>query len=284
MANTRPGPRRPLDLPAASTDIGDFVVPNQGKAKVVFNMLDAAAAIRFVLVETSHPGNIGAAARAIKTMGFNQLALVNPLSYPCAEATARASGADDVLAAARVYQNLADALSDCTLVIGTSARSRTIPWPMLNARECAAKATEAAAHGTVALVFGREHSGLSNDELELCSYHVNIPANPAYSSLNLAAAVQVIAYEMRMTLGGVEGHGAPTGRQEPLASMAEIERFYAHLEQALVQIGFLDPDNPRQLMRRLRRLFNRAELELTEVNILRGILTAAQGRKRPPSP
>ena len=233
--------------------------------------------IRIVLVGTTHPGNIGAAARAMKTMGLARLYLVGPAHYPDAEATARASGADDVLAGAVVCDDLAAALTGCPLVFGASARRRTLAWPEVDARECARQAT--GHDGEVALVFGREHSGLSNPELDHCHALVHIPANPAYSSLNLAAAVQLLAYEVRMAVGAAE----PAPRAgEALASSEDVERFYAHLEETLVAIGFLDPDNPRQLMRRLRRLFSRARLERTELNILRGILT--ETGKRLPTP
>lgn len=238
-------------------------------------MLDS---IRIVLVGTTHPGNIGAAARAMKTMGLERLYLVAPARFPDAEATARASGADDVLASAVVCGDLAAALSGCSLVFGASARRRTLAWPEVDARECARQASAHA--GEVALVFGREHSGLSNPELDHCHALVHIPANPEYSSLNLASAVQLVTYEVRMAAAAPEP--APQAG-EALASSEDVERFYAHLEQTLVAIGFLDPANPRQLMRRLRRLFNRARLERTELNILRGILTETGKRLTTPS-
>lgn len=234
--------------------------------------------IRIVLVETSHPGNIGAAARAMKNMGLGRLVLVNPRHFPDAEATARASGADDVLAAARVCSSLEEAVADCSVVFGASARLRTIPWPQVDARTCAGRVASLAGREEIALVFGREKSGLTNEELQCCNYLVHIPSNGEYSSLNLAAAVQVLAYELRMAHGGAETGESPNG--EPLALAGEVEQFYAHLEQAMVELEFLDPDNPRQLMRRLRRLFNRAALEKTEVNILRGVLSAAQKKAR----
>lgn len=234
--------------------------------------------IRIVLVETSHPGNIGAAARAMKNMGLERLVLVNPRRFPDAEATARASGADDLLAAAKVCSSLEEAVADCTVVFGASARLRTIPWPQVDARACAGRIATLAGREEVALVFGREKSGLTNEELQCCNFLVYIPSNGRYSSLNLAAAVQVLAYELRVAHSGAEGEERP--RREPLASAGEVEQFYAHLEEAMVEFEFLDPDNPRQLMRRLRRLFNRAALEKTEVNILRGVLSAAQKKAR----
>lgn len=233
--------------------------------------------IRVVLVETSHPGNIGAVARAMKNMGLGRLMLVRPQAFPDPQAVARASGADDILDAAKVCDDLDQALSGCALVFGVSARLRTIPWPQVDARRCGELAVAGSHQGEVALVFGRERSGLTNAELERCNYLTHIPCNPQFSSLNLAAAVQVIAYEVRMAQGQTD---EATPRGEDAAAAEELEGLYAHLEQALVEIEFLDPGNPRQLMRRLRRLFNRARLMQTEVNILRGILTAAQKQAR----
>jgi TrmH family RNA methyltransferase len=230
--------------------------------------------IRIVMVETTHPGNIGAAARAMKNMALERLYLVTPRLFPHEEATARASGADDVLAAATVCDTLSEALTGCSLVFGASARSlRSIPWPQVDGRGCAEVVRQQPAETEVALVFGREHSGLSNEELELCNYLVHIPTNPDYSSLNVAAAIQVLAYELHMARIGAWQEPV-SNKGDELASADEVEGFFAHLEQTLVATDFLDPDNPRQLMRRLRRLFNRAQLERTEVNILRGILTS----------
>ena len=233
--------------------------------------------IRIILVETTHPGNIGGAARAMKNMGLARLSLVSPLYFPHAEATARASGADDLLAAAEVHPTLDAALAGCTLVFGTTARTRSIPWPAVDPREAAQRALAAAPQGPVAFVFGREHSGLSNEELDRCNYLLHIPTNPEYASLNLAAAVQVVAYELRMATqqGPVMAPDAT-----PLASVHERELFYGHLEGVLTELRFLDPNNPKHLMRRLRRLFNRAELDQNEINILRGILTAVQRREK----
>lgn len=227
--------------------------------------------VRVVLVGTTHPGNIGASARAMKTMGLSQLALVAPQHYPSAEATARASGADDILYRAQVADDLAAALVDCSVVAGASARRRGLSGPELTPREAAGELLAVAADAPVAVLFGRESSGLSNDELDHCHYLVRIPANPNFSSLNLAAAVQVLAYELRVSaLAGRMPRVEPT-RPAPAA---EMERFYAHLQQALLAAGFLNSANPRHLMRRLRRLFNRARPDQTEVNILRGILSA----------
>lgn len=232
--------------------------------------------IRIVLVNTSHPGNIGAVARAMKTMCLEQLYLVSPKIYPSAEATARASGADDLLARARVCATLDEALAGCTLVAGTSARSRAIPWPLVDPRACAARLAARSESGPVALVFGREQSGLSNEELDRCQLLVQIPSNPEYGSLNLAAAVQVLAYELLQAHrdGTRESDEAPA--EHPPATADELDGFYRHLEQTLVALEFLDPGNPRHLMRRLRRVYHRAALDRNEVNILRGILTAIQ--------
>lgn len=234
--------------------------------------------IRIVLVNTTHPGNIGAAARAMKNMGLTRLCLVQPQGFPCAEATARASGADDVLANAVVCQRLEQALAGCRFVVGTSARSRRISWPVEDPRQCAARLLQESEQGEVALVFGREHSGLTNEELEKCHYLVHIPSNPAFSSLNLAAAVQVLSYELMMAQTGWSAQPEKEEARELVLS-EEMESFFAHLEQTLLELEFLDARQPRKLMRRLRRLFNRARLDKTEVNILRGILAAAQGRK-----
>jgi TrmH family RNA methyltransferase len=228
--------------------------------------------IRIVLVGTTHPGNIGACARAMKNMGLTELVLVDPRFFPHEEATARASGADDILESARVVATLGEGIADCVFAAGASARSRAIDWPALEPRECAARLLEEEAGGPVAVVFGPEKSGLSNADLDLCSVLLTIPTNPEFSSLNLAMAVQVISYELRLA-----GAHAPAEEREPdvpPATSEELEYFYSHLEQTLKDIRFLDPDNPRVLMRRLRRLFLRARPDKNEINILRGILTA----------
>ncbi|KEZ75837.1 RNA methyltransferase [Salinisphaera hydrothermalis] len=240
---------------------------------------DAAALsrLRIVLVGAQHPGNIGAAARAMKVMGLSDLALVAPERYPDAEATARASGADDVLAAARVYDSLDEAVADCVLTIGTSARTRRTQWPLIDARDAATRAVAATVNGPVALVFGRERSGLNNAELDRCQLHLQVPTNPEYSSLNLAAAVQVVAYELRVA----SGHGiAASPAHEPVPA-ADMEGLFQHWHDVLVAAGFLDPDEPRILMRRLRRLFNRAAPDRIETNILRGALRALDPRGLP---
>ncbi|MFQ5642194.1 MAG: RNA methyltransferase [Thiogranum sp.] len=230
-----------------------------------------------VLINTSHPGNIGATARAMKNMGLGTLCLVEPGQYPSAEATARASGADDLLAAARCFSTLDEAIADCDLVIGASARCRTLPVPLLEPRGCAELVHRQPDVERVAILFGRERSGLSNEELDRCHQLVQIPTDPDYPSLNIAAAVQVIAYELRMAAGAARKPDEPV---VDYASMTQMEQFYTHLEQTLVELEFLNPDNPRQLMRRLRRLFNRARPDQNEINILRGILTATNRKTR----
>lgn len=229
------------------------------------------ARIRFVLFEPTHPGNIGAVARAMKTMGFSELVLVNPVAHLVSEARARASGAIDVLEAARVTGSLAEAVADCGLVIGSSARHRRLGVPEMTPGECARVALEAGTIRPAAIVFGPERAGLSNAELDLCQGIVYIPANPEYSSLNLAAAAQIIAWELRCAQAIATETPPP---ESPPATIEDMDLFYEHLQRVLLASGFLDPGNPRRLMRRLRRLFNRARLDQNEVNILRGILAA----------
>jgi len=233
--------------------------------------------VRIVLSHTSHPGNIGAAARALKTMGFARLVLVNPRYFPDPQAEAMASGAGDVLASARVVGSLSEALQDVTLALALTARRRDLATAPLWAREGALELATVAAASEVALVFGNETSGLSNEELALCNRWATIPANPEYSSLNLAAAVQLLCYELRMALGTSQGAAPPaptfTAAGTP-ATHGEVEGLMAHLESEAVASGFLDPDNPRRLMLRLRRMFARAALEKEEVNILRGLLAS----------
>ncbi|XOZ34356.1 tRNA (cytosine(32)/uridine(32)-2'-O)-methyltransferase TrmJ [Halomonadaceae bacterium KBTZ08] len=241
--------------------------------------------LRVVLVEPSHPGNIGAVARAMKNMGVAELVLVSPASFPDEEARVRASGADDVLERARVVEGLGEAIADCVEVIGTSARSRSLTWPILNPRDCGARVLSQGRAGPVALVFGREDNGLSNEELWRCHYNVQIPADPQFSSLNLAMAVQVMLYEVRMQSlfdapGATDPHWQSTespadaGWDELPATAEDMERLMGHLEQTLTTTGFHDPERPRQLMVRMRRLFQRAHPDRMEMNILRGILTS----------
>ena len=241
--------------------------------------------IRIVLLNTSHPGNIGAVARAMKNMCLSQLVLVRPDQFPHPKADARSSGALDILQSARVVDSLDEAVEGCHLVVGTSARSRTLPWPISEPRELAERIYTDYAEQSVAVVFGREERGLSNEELQRCNLHVQIPANPDYSALNLGMAVQIICYEFHLqaikasggesALPGEQGPHGP-GWDEPAATVDDVERMVRHLEETLVQVGFHDPDNPRQLMARLRRLYQRARLDKMEVNILRGMLKAIQ--------
>jgi TrmH family RNA methyltransferase len=230
------------------------------------------AQIRIVLCRPSHPGNIGSAARAMKTMGLAELYLVAPRVFPHAEADTLASGAVDVLARATVCETLEQALSGCVLAIGASTRQRDLQAVLMTPEEAARQALAEAQTGRVALVFGNETFGLSKEELACCQALVTIPANPEYSSLNLGAAVQVLAYALR--------RAALQERFEPspldAADLAEVERFYAHLEQTLIRIGFLNPASPKRLMPKFRRLFSRTRLEREEINILRGMLSAME--------
>lgn len=235
--------------------------------------------IRVVLVNTTHPGNIGGAARAMKNMGLSDLCLVQPKHFPHRDAEARASGATDILERATVVDSIDEALAGCQLVVGTSARERHIPWPLVNPRQLASlsqQKLQSDSTAKIAVLFGREDRGLTNEELQRCHQHVNIPTNADFSSLNLAAAVQVICYEMRMALVAGETTDPPqwgTPWDNELAGVEDVERMFTHLESTLVSLDFLDPENPRQLMPRLRRLFLRAIPDQVEINIIRGILT-----------
>lgn len=234
--------------------------------------------IRVVLVGTSHPGNIGAVARAMKNMGLTQLVLVNPLEFPHPEATARASGADDVLARARVVGSVAAAVADCGFVAATTSRDRDQNFRVLDVRDAAVRAVEETARGPVALLFGAERTGLTNEELEQAHVLVRIPASAEYASLNLSMAVQLVAYEVFRARGARYVAPEPP---TPLAPPAELERLYVHLQQVLDEIDFRDRTaTGKHLMTRIRRFVQRAELDQNEVNILRGILTAVQAQRR----
>jgi len=237
--------------------------------------------INIILVETSHAGNIGGVARAMKNMSLSQLRLVSPKNFPNADATARASGADDILANATIYTDLKSAINDCQLVIGCSARARTISWPELNPAESAKKCLSRSQNIPIAIIFGRENSGLKNHELDLCHYLLRIPCNDAYSSLNLAAAVQVVTYELFLATG-VKHSNNVIGDQgeQPLATVKQMELFYQHLQQTLMDIGFLHPDKSRSMMRRLRRIYHRIQLDAKEIDILRGILRFSQNHNK----
>jgi tRNA (cytidine32/uridine32-2'-O)-methyltransferase len=233
--------------------------------------------VRIVLVGTTHPGNIGATARAMKNMCLERLWLVRPRHFPNAEATARASGADELLSRAVVCSTLDEALTDCRLVVGSSARMRSVRWPVLDPRTCGATLHAEAGSGPVALVFGRESSGLTNEELGRCHYLVHIPTNEAYNSLNLAAAVQVLVYEIY--LASRAGAEKCELIHREVAGADAMQGFLQHLEQALLDLNFANPRQSKTLLQRLRRLFLRARPDRDELNILRGVLSAAQGRK-----
>lgn len=230
--------------------------------------------IRIVLVATSHPGNIGSTARAMKTMGLNTLYLVRPKSFPDYKAKEMAAGADDILEQAVVTDTLEEALAGCQLILATSARPRGLSLPGLIPSSSADLVNQQPDNTQVAIVFGREHAGLTNEELLKCHYHIHIPSNPEFSSLNLAQAVQIVAYEMRMK------HLNPSAdvamRHGEYAAADEIEQFYTHLQEVFVEIKFLRATNPKLLMLRVRRLFNRVNLEKREVSILRGMLSQVQ--------
>jgi len=245
--------------------------------------------IRFVLVEPSHPGNIGAVARAIKTMGFVKLVLVKPRLFPHDEATVRAAGASDVLETAQVVDSLDEAVADCQLVIGTSVRDRRVSWPIKSPKEMSLELNDYAQHNInceVAIVFGRERTGLENSELDKTHWQIRIPANDDYSSLNLASASQIIAYELRCAL--YESREQNTGKDElaitgaqtrqRVATQAELSGYFTHLEETLHQLDFVRGNSATQLMRKIIRLYNRAQVNLEELQILRGMLTAIQGK------
>lgn len=258
------------------------------------------ARVVVVLVEPSHPGNIGGAARALKTMGLRQLRLVRPRRFPDPQAEWRAAGALDVLDAAVEYQDLATAIADCQWVVGTGMLTRRIPWPVRDAAEAAREVLALPIDARAAIVFGREASGLTNDELQRCNVHLQIPSSPAYPSLNLAMAVQVVAYELYRQARAQypaehpgdasvasSAEALPVARWDrPLATVAHVEGLLGHLEDVLGASGFLDPDQPGQTMTRLRRLFQRVALDDTEVQILRGVLTTLDPRRggRPSGP
>jgi TrmH family RNA methyltransferase len=234
--------------------------------------------IRIVLVDTTHPGNIGAVARAMKNMALDDLALVRPESFPHAEATARASGAADLLERARVVKTLHEAIADCGLIVGATARPRQQHWMVLEPRMAAPRLLKESERLPAAVLFGSERVGLSNEELEKCQWLVRIPANPAYESMNLAMAVQVICYELYLARGHALSGDV---REVPLATATEMQRLYEHLEEVMNEAGFHDrTESGVHLMSRLRRLLNRAEPDQNEVNILRGFLTAVQGKRR----
>ena len=245
--------------------------------------MPALSSIRVVLVRTSHPGNIGAAARAMKTMGIVRLALVAPRHFPHSEAEALSAGARDVLEQASVHATLAEALRDCVLAVGLSARARDLAQPTASLREMAPRVMARTAEGDVALVFGNETFGLTNEELGRCQWMATIPASAEYRSLNLAAAVQLACYELALAANDPPADAA---RERPVATGEDLEALFAHFESVAVASGYLDPARPGRLMLRLRRLFARTGLEREEVKFLRGLLTAVEARMRgePPDP
>ena len=238
--------------------------------------MDLLSRVRIVLVEPQHPGNIGATARAMKTMGLADLALVKPYRFPHKEATDMAVGAADLLEAARAYPDLRSAVADCAYVVGSSARLRSLPHNTTTPRELASRLAREVG-GRIALVFGPERVGLSNDDFELCHELVSVPANPDFRVLNLAAAVQILSYELRLAAEPAL-RGKP--EREPVVQ-GEMELFFEHLERVLVRVKFLNPKHPRQLMRRLKRMYSRAAPDQNEMNILRGVLAAIEGRGGP---
>lgn len=234
--------------------------------------------IRIVLCQTSHPGNIGSTARAMKTMGLSRLYLVRPKHFPDGEAKALAVNAADLLDSAVVTQTLEEALADCQFVIGVSGKQRSLSQQVITVREAAGEVKNIATHQEVALVFGTEMSGLSNEEADRCHMLATIPANPEYTSLNLAQAVQIMCYELRMAITTGELHYQEKAAE--LASQDDLERFYEHMREVLEQIGYINPRAPKKLFERLRRLYGRTRLEKEEVNLLRGILTLTQQPKK----
>ncbi|KAB8308199.1 tRNA (cytosine(32)/uridine(32)-2'-O)-methyltransferase TrmJ [Erwinia endophytica] len=235
--------------------------------------------IRIVLVETSHTGNMGSVARAMKTMGLTNLYLINPLVKPDSQAIALAAGASDVIGNAHIVDTLDEALAGCSLVVGTSARSRSLPWPMLDPRECGIKSVQEGRQAPVALVFGRERVGLTNEELQKCHYHVAIAANPEYSSLNLAMAVQIITYEVRMAFLYSQEATTQEYEESPYPLVDDLERFYQHMEHMMIKSGFIREGSPGQVMSKMRRLYTRARPERDELNILRGMLSSLEKPK-----
>ncbi len=243
-------------------------------AKKKVNPLKLLSSVKVVLVGTTHPGNIGATARAMKNMGILDLALVNPKEFPSDEAIYRSKSAKDVLEKAKVYKNLQDAVSDCELVIGTSARGRKVPWPVLSPKESANEVAIHSLNNKVAIVFGREDRGLTNTELGLCNLHVHIPSDPEYSSLNLSQAVQILVYEIRVAI--IEDHKDQDYWDVELATNEQTEHLINHMDELMKEIEFYDIENPRKLLLRVRRFFKRSGIDVMETNIFRGLFAAIQ--------
>ena len=235
---------------------------------------DLLNSVRVVLVGTTHPGNIGATARAMKNMGIVNLALVKPKDFPSNEAIYRSKAAKDVLESAQIYENLEDAVSDCELVIGTSARGRTVPWPVLDPKDAADRVAVHSENNKVAIVFGREDRGLTNQELGLCNLHVHIPADPEYSSLNLSQAVQILVYEIRVSI--LKDQEYEEYWDVDLATNEQTERLIDHMDELMKEVEFYDVQNPRKLLLRVRRFFKRSRIDVMEANIFRGLFAAIQ--------
>ena len=231
--------------------------------------------VKVVLVGTTHPGNIGATARAMKNMGILDLALVEPKEFPSDVATFRSKAAKDILEKASVYTSLEEAISECELVVGTSARGRTVPWPVLNPREAAEEMHKSSLKGKVAIVFGREDRGLTNEELGLCNFHVHIPSDPEYSSLNLSQAVQILAYEIRLSYLQ-DRHVNKEYWDVELANNEQTERLINHMDELMQEVDFYDVENPRKLLVRVRRFFKRSKIDVMEANIFRGLFATIQ--------
>ena len=231
--------------------------------------------VKVVLVGTTHPGNIGATARAMKNMGILDLALVEPKEFPSDVATFRSKAAKDILEKASLHRSLEEAISECELVVGTSARGRTVPWPVLNPREAAEEMRKSSLNGKVAIVFGREDRGLTNEELGLCNFHVHIPSDPEYSSLNLSQAVQILAYEIRLSYLQ-DRHVNKEYWDVELANNEQTERLINHMDELMQEVDFYDVENPRKLLVRVRRFFKRSKIDVMEANIFRGLFATIQ--------
>ena len=243
----------------------------EGKKVLLTHSLNS---VKIVLVGTTHPGNIGAAARAMKNMGIKNLSLVQPKEFPSDVAIYRSKAAKDILEHAQVFNNLEEAIFDCELVIGTSARGRKVPWPILNPKEAAEEVSRSSSHHNIAIIFGREDRGLTNEELGLCNLHVNIPTDPDYSSLNLAQAVQILVYEIRQAILGEQEDKNYWDVQ--LANNDQTELLINHMDELMQQVEFYDVDNPRKLLLRVRRFFKRSRIDVMETNIFRGLFATIQ--------
>ncbi len=238
------------------------------------NHIESLDSIKIVLVGTSHPGNIGASARAMKNMGVKNLCLVSPKDFPSDVATYRSKAAKDILENAEIHADLKNAISDCQLVIGTSARGRTVPWPVMSPKEAAKDVRKNATNSKVAIVFGREDRGLTNEELGLCNIHVHIPTDVEYSSLNLSQAVQILVYEVRVSF--IENLDEEEVWDVDFANNEQTERLINHMDELMQQVEFYDVDNPRKLLLRVRRFFKRSKIDVMEANIFRGLFATIQ--------